>query len=800
VSGARLNEKLSSELCLTVLIYFRRCVDSCNGRGPGSRFVEIGTRTSRIYFRRQMILYAVCLMACCTSTFAQKEKGESIGGQNQRRLYGERIRGAQLRGGEGAVAKSFSEFTPMKNRAAVSTPTAPPDKPTVGPVPTPAPDTEVTVGGCRFVDANGTVTTFKEGESMGNFAILAGCANGSPEDYPCICSSGAPDQTLCPYCTFEGASGGTICAKDNSSVWILNTNTSAPTTCSCSVSMELSKASGIYSVSIFSNCKIDDVSTGESAPTVVPASPGQDSLAPTIVVTTVSSPSPTTEAPTTTKPTSIPTRAPITNTPTINPTKPPTTTKPTSIPTKAPTTRKPTNAPTSALPTQLPTDVPSASPADPTLVLGKLVTVENGMTLSEGLSSRLIATTNQTILYGTGVFSALRMHGHAAGGDTFVDTRPGNPGGWVYLSGRDEAVGGVAALTFNKDGQVIDYEMILEETVFSSNGGRTPWNTWVTGEREVETLKGRVYQLDPMGIQETALLTMSGEGGAYGGFTFDIRKLNQPHFFLSEDFVFGCIRKFTPIEPDWNNAWEMLHGEGLEEYLLLNPDESINGTVGTYSWTRELMLAKGNAARNYPEAQGISVHGSTLTFVCKGIKKMFQLNLDGESYTMTSTTQGLFQGEPSEIRYVVGDESRGGQTLLYMTESNGRRPGVHALTLDGKLYTLLIGLYKPNTAGFALSPNGKFMYVSFKDEGLLYSIERTDGLSFFDKMLLNDTVDVSKKSITVSGEVDTDISKKSIEVSGDVNIDVSKKSIEVSGDVNIDVSKKSITVSKDFSG
>ena len=222
------------------------------------------------------------------------------------------------------------------------------------------------------------------------------------------------------------------------------------------------------------------------------------------------------------------------------------------------------------------------------------------------------------------------------------------------------------------------------------------------------------------------------------GFAYDDRDPEQPHFYLSEDFVFGAIRRFTPTVVNETDPWSMLTGTGITEYLRLNPDPNDpTENTGSFSWTREIMLGRANAAQNYPESQGIDVSGATLAFVVQGLKQLFLLDLDTMEYKRTGTSMGLMDGEPNEIRYVTGSNN---QRLLYMTESeqNTRQAGVHARTDAGVLYTVLEGLgdsHQPLSSGFALSPDGKHMYVAFKLDGLLYDITRDDGLSFFDPAL-----------------------------------------------------------------
>ena len=639
--------------------------------------------------------------------------------QQQRRLFGERIGTSRdARGGAAGAAKNFQEFTPMRTTIVPATPTVAPAPTTNAPTTAPVDAaTEPPVGappsgsGCSFDGPDGTVINFEEGESLGGFITLTDCFNGDPDSYPCFCDSREPDQAICPYCQFTDTFGRTICGSDTGTVTFIAQDSEEQTTCSCDIVVVENPP--FFDRTVESSCVLGGVE--------VPAT-----LEPTTA--TIATDPPTVPA---TVATESPTTAPVTVT---------------GSPTQVTATEAPTQTIVSA--TDAPTTSPTTPATDPgqqesTFVMGRLSKIENGLTLSEGLSSVIIAKTSDQVLYpSTGELSVAQFHARPAGGDTFADTRGGNDGGWVYLSGRDASVeGGVGQLTMNSEGDVINYEMILEGTMAISNGGRTPWDTWVTGERDLTDLTGGVYQVDPFGVRETEVIALTQEGGAWEGFAYDMRNPNEPRFFQSEDFIFGAIRRFTPATVNREDPWAMLTEEGgVTQYLELTPNAAENATSGTFQWSSEIMLARANAARNYPEAQGIDVNGSTLSFVCQGIRTLFQLNLDDGTYTASSTKSGLMEGEPNEIRYIEG---RSG-TLLYMTEANGRRSGIHARNEAGEIYTVLEGSYQPETAGFAVSPNGKHMYVSFKRDGLVFDITRDDGLSFFDTIQFDSGVAVSR--------------------------------------------------------
>lgn len=377
---------------------------------------------------------------------------------------------------------------------------------------------------------------------------------------------------------------------------------------------------------------------------------------------------------------------------------------------------------------------PTADAQIITYLPGMLTVMEGDLILSQGLTSRIIGLTDTPVVYGDGTSSIENFHEWPDGAATFVDNRAGNEGGWIYLSNVEDKKGGVGALTFDKLGNIINYEMILTSTSWNCNGGRTPWGTWITAEEDFDKAEGRAWQVDPYNVREAVVINMGNAGGVYEAFAYDVRNREVPRFYLTEDNVFGALERFTPLSSNWDDPWNILLGPGVNEWLILVPNV-FNPTTGTYSWTTDLDTARSSAGSYYPETEGIDVAGSNLFFVCKGIRTLFTLDLDGNTYTSSSTSATeLFEGEPDMIRTVLGEESAA-ETLLYFTEDNGRRAGIHARNEAGELMTILEGFYSPETTGLAFSPNGMFMYVCFQEDGYCFAITRTDGLSFRAKTL-----------------------------------------------------------------
>ncbi len=133
----------------------------------------------------------------------------------------------------------------------------------------------------------------------------------------------------------------------------------------------------------------------------------------------------------------------------------------------------------------LPGAVPGNSP------YGPLQSADaNGIMLPSGFTSRVIARSTQTVS-GT----SYTWHRAPDGGACFA-----NGTGWIYVSNAEvgSGGGGVSAVKFNSNANIIGAYSILSGTNRNCAGGTTPWNTWLSCE---ETSTGYVYETDPWGGQ-----------------------------------------------------------------------------------------------------------------------------------------------------------------------------------------------------------------------------------------------------------------------------------------------------------
>jgi hypothetical protein len=355
-----------------------------------------------------------------------------------------------------------------------------------------------------------------------------------------------------------------------------------------------------------------------------------------------------------------------------------------------------------------------------------------GLLLSEGLSARVLATKNMHVSYANGLFSTERFHARPDFGATFVDTRPENPGGWIYVSNsemNETSAGGVGALTFNAEGNVIDYKMVLTNTTMNCGGGRTPWHTWVSCE-EVDSM-GSIYQVDPSGARQAQTMTLGRGHGRFESFTFDVRDMKTPRFYASEDRKRGAVRRFTPDVVDWEtDPWSMLHGDGQLDFLLMNRT-SDNG--GTFAWTTDESAARNSAAAFYPECEGIDVDDGIMYLISKRIKTLFILDLDAGAYQHFPTAHGIFDGQPDQVSHIL---CSGEADILYFTEEGGENAGIHGRNALGQFFTILEGPgYQDETTGLSFSPDGLHLYVAYQADGLLFDVTRVDGLPFQGKSL-----------------------------------------------------------------
>jgi Bacterial protein of unknown function (DUF839) len=249
-----------------------------------------------------------------------------------------------------------------------------------------------------------------------------------------------------------------------------------------------------------------------------------------------------------------------------------------------------------------------------TYVPGLAVVSENGLLLSHGLKSRIIAVSGQPVSYDNGTGQSTEaFHALPDGATVFQDPSSSN---YKYVSNSEVSSGGggVGAITFDQNGKVIGYEKLLSGTSGNCGVGTTFWNTWLSCE---EVTGGQIWEVDPFGTTQPQQTVMGGAGAKYEAATFDNRDSKHPTFYATNDSSGGPLLKFTPTADAvaTGDMSQLLHvpGDALSyQYLVVHPGR------GTFVWTTNIAQASVNARLYYQNCEGLSKNAYTGTLLCCG--------------------------------------------------------------------------------------------------------------------------------------------------------------------------------------
>jgi uncharacterized protein len=337
--------------------------------------------------------------------------------------------------------------------------------------------------------------------------------------------------------------------------------------------------------------------------------------------------------------------------------------------------------------------------------VGKLGPADaNGVKLPPGFTSRIVATSDEKVLPG----SDYVWHPAPDGGATFATP----DGGWIYVSNAEVPfTGGVGALKFDSEGELVDAYRILDGTSGNCAGGATPWGTWLSCE---EMLRGHVFECDPTGKKEAVDLP------ALGSFRHEAAVIDpvEHRAYLTEDEDDGCFYRFVPDALTADGHADLTVGKlqvaevGPDDRVIWHdlPDPTYEGPTATRKQVP--------AATRFDGGEGCVYHAGVVYFSTKGDGRVWAY------HTATQTLDVLYDAKTSADPILDGVDNLTvtccGDVLV---AEDGGDMQVVAILPDGTLKALLqVEHDGSEITGIAFDPAGKRLYFSSQrgvDGGLL---------------------------------------------------------------------------------
>ncbi|HHJ34326.1 MAG TPA: DUF839 domain-containing protein [Gammaproteobacteria bacterium] len=325
---------------------------------------------------------------------------------------------------------------------------------------------------------------------------------------------------------------------------------------------------------------------------------------------------------------------------------------------------------------------------------------ENGVRLLPGLSLRVVARSGDRVIDEKNY----RWHAAPDGGACFA----AREGGWIYVSNSEMAsVGGVGAIVFSADGEIIDAYSILKNSSRNCSGGATPWGSWLSCE-EINT--GRVWECFPEGQAKAVLRP------ALGVFNHEAVAVDEvtQYLYLTEDRTDGCLYRFIADGHSSDGHPDLSSGR-LE--VAISVDELSASGKAVLDWKRVSdPLARTrqtryqvSSAKKFDGGEGIAYFDDRIIFTTKGDNRVWSYQTRTKEievlYDIKDTLTPILSGVDNVTVSQKGD--------IYVAEDGG---DLQIVMIDnrGNLYPVvqLEGHDRSEVTGLAFSPDGRRLYFS----------------------------------------------------------------------------------------